>query len=184
MWRKVHLVEAMCLLQRPSIHEIVTLVGWDTGNSCLQSRWYHFDRNNLLASSILEYEISQWPQRLIVLCAIHDKKSSGEARGVWVRRYRVWWEEMGRQVRQGHSLASLFPTFGTSVGVFFFFFAVINIFRIRHTKCKVSYLLLIWEEHSPQQEVLWGGECRIGRIWFAGRACSAPPPPFLLPGCH
>lgn len=26
---------------------------------------------------------------------------------------------------------------------FFFFFAVINIFRIRHTKCKVSYLLLI-----------------------------------------
>lgn len=157
-------------------------VGWDTGNSCLQSQWYHFDGNNLLASSIIEYEISQWPQRPIVLHAIHEQKNSGEARGVWMRRYMVWWEEARRQVRQRDSLAPLFPTYRTPVGICFF--AVINIFRIRHTKCKVSYLLLIWEEHSPQQEVLWGGECWIGRIRFAGRACSAPPPLFLLPGSH
>lgn len=159
MWKRIHLVEAMCLLQRPSIHEIVVLVGWDTGNSCLQSQWYHF------SSPIFEYGIPQCPQRPIVLHAIYGQKNLGEARGAWVRRYSM---VGGSEEASG---ASLLPAYGAHVGIWFL--QSLTFLESGTPSAKSLTANLRRAQPTARRTVVWGAWG--GRIWLVGRAF--PPPP-------
>lgn len=120
-----------------------------------------------LASPILEYGIPWWPQRLIVLHAVYGQNNSGEARRGVGEVVDGMVGGSKEKSEEGDSFASLFLIHRAPIGIWFL--QSLTIFPVRHTKCKVSYLLLIWKEHSSQQEP-WRGEHGGGRIQFAGRA--------------
>lgn len=148
------------------------LVGQDTGNSVCTLNDTTLMETTLLLANRMARDSTMTTKTYCAPCNL-QAKNSGEARGCgWGGRWydgKNWGGEWG----MGTFLLSYFPMQST---YWHLNFAVIKIFGVRHIKCKVIYLLIIWEVHSPQQEVLWGRECGVGRFWCAGGACSAHPP--------
>lgn len=115
IWKRICLVEAVCLLQRPSIHEVITLVGWVTGNSCLWSQWYHSARTTLYLNMGI-HEVHK-----DLLCSMQSMGKRIQERpegGGWGGRWyggRKW----GEGERDGDSFASLFPIRRSSAVLWF-----------------------------------------------------------------
>lgn len=113
-------------------------VGWDTGNSCLQSQWYHFDGNN--PSSCQPYtwiwNSTMTTKTYCAPCNLRAKKFGRGQRGV---REEVD-GTMGRNDESEGRGLFCFPYFlpTEQSPCWHLIFAVINIFRRRHTKCKVT----------------------------------------------